>query len=74
MNNYLYINQNKLLNIFIFLFFILSFMLCLLVLYKNKKHKDRHKVIRELKKIEQLTEKENSKIKSTPINKILQNS
>ena len=74
MNNYLYINQNKLLNIFIFLFFILSFMLCLLVLYKNKKHKDRYKVIKELQKIEKLTEKENSKIKSTPINKILQNS
>ena len=74
MNNYLYINQNNLLNIFIFLFFIVSFMLFLLVLYKNKKHKDKNKVIRELKKIEKLTEKENSKIKSTPINKILQKS
>ena len=74
MNNYLYINQNNLINIFIFLFFILLLILCLLVLYKNKKHKDKNKVIRELIKIEKLTEKENSKIKSTPIDKILKQS
>mgnify|MGYP001435875101 FL=1 len=71
MNNYLYIKDETLLNILVFLFFIFSIMLCLLVLYKNKKKKDNKKVINELKKIQELTRKENSKIKSTPIEKII---
>ena len=71
MNNYLYIKDETLLNILVFLFFIFSIMLCLLVLYKNKKKKDNKKVINELKKIQELTRKENSKIKSTSIEKII---
>ena len=71
MNNYLYIKDETLLNILVFLFFIFSIMLCLLVLYKNKKKKDNKKVINELKKIQELTRKENSKIKSTLIEKII---
>ena len=46
-------------------------MLCLLMLYKNKKHKDNSKVINELKKIEKLTEKENSKINNVKIKNLI---
>ena len=72
MYNYLYIEDNTLINISIFLFFVLIVSIFLLISYKNKKNKDTIKVYNQLKKIQQLTEeKKHKNIKSTPINKIL---
>ena len=69
-----YINNNSLLNLLIFLFFILSIILVLLVSYKNKKQKDNKKLLNEIIKIKMLSDKDNSKIKSTPIDKLYKTS